>query len=169
MRTTSTLQVEIPAGVQTGHKVQLRGKGAVGPGGGPSGDLYLEIRVSAHRVFSRHGDNLETTLRVPMTAAILGTQVDLDTFDGTQEITIAAGTQPGQQIRLPGLGVGRLQREGRGDLIVNIMVQVPTNLDPAQRELIEQLAQLRQEDRVEPEPLEDGGVFSRLRERFAGH
>ena len=111
----------------------------------------------------------KATLRVPMTAAILGTQVDLDTFDGTQEITIAAGTQPGQQIRLPGLGVGRLQREGRGDLIVNIMVQVPTNLDAAQRELIEQLAQLRQEDRVEPELLEDGGVFSRLRERFAGH
>ena len=169
VRTTSTLQVEIPPGVQTGHKVQLRGKGAVGPGGGPSGDLYLEIKVSAHRVFSRHGDNLETTLRVPMTAAILGTKVDLDTFDGTQEITIAPGTQPGQQIRIAGLGVGRLQREGRGDLIVNIMVQVPTNLDAAQRELISQLAQLRQEDRVEPEPLADSGVFSRLRERFAGH
>ena len=169
VRTTATMQVEIPAGVQTGHRVKLSGQGAVGPGGGPSGDLYLEIKVSAHRVFSRHGDNLETTLRVPMTAAILGTQVDLETFDGTQEITITAGTQPGQQIRLPGLGVGRLQREGRGDLIVNIMVQVPTNLDAAQRELIEQLAQLRKEDRVEPEPLEDGGVFSRLRERFAGH
>lgn len=169
VRTTATMQVEIPAGVQTGHRVKLSGQGAVGPGGGPSGDLYLEIKVSAHRVFSRHGDNLETTLRVPMTAAILGTQVDLETLDGTQEITISAGTQPGQQIRLAGLGVGRLQREGRGDLIVNIMVQVPTNLDAAQRELIEQLAQLRKEDRVEPEPLEDGGVFSRLRERFAGH
>ena len=169
VRTTATMQVEIPAGVQTGHRVKLSGQGAVGPGGGPSGDLYLEIKVSAHRVFSRHGDNLETTLRVPMTAAILGTQVDLETFDGTREITISAGTQPGQQIRLAGLGVGRLQREGRGDLIVNVMVQVPTNLDVAQRELIEQLAQLRKEDRVEPEPLEDGGVFSRLRERFAGH
>ena len=92
MRTTVTMQVEIPAGVQTGHKVQLRGKGAVGPGGGPSGDLYLEIQVSSHRVFSRQGDNLETTLRVPMTAAILGTKVDLETFDGTQEITISAGS-----------------------------------------------------------------------------
>lgn len=168
IRTTVQKTVSVPAGVKTGHKLQLRGQGAIGAGGGPAGDLYLEVRVEKHKIFTRQGDNLETTLRIPMTAAALGTQITLDTFDGPQTIDVAPGTQSGTIMTLEGLGVGWLNHDRRGDLLVNLMVSTPSSLDAEQKELLERLAQLRHEERVEPVFPSDASMFSKLRDRFTG-
>ncbi|MFD1719506.1 molecular chaperone DnaJ [Georgenia deserti] len=170
VRTRQTLTIEVPAGVETGTRIRMSGQGEVGPGGGPAGDLYVEIHEREHPVFVRRGDDLHCTLPVPMTAAALGTMTTLDTLDGEQEIDIAPGTQPEQVYTLRGLGVGHLQRPGRGDLHVHVEVQVPTRLDDRQRELLGELAELRGEERPEPRLAATGsGMFSRLREKFAGH
>lgn len=162
-----TMSVDIPAGVETGTRIRLAGRGDAGVGGGPKGDLYIEIREQQHDTFERRGDDLHCTLEVPMTAAALGATMAVDTFDGAQEVEVRAGTHAGSTVRLRGLGVGRLQRAGRGDLFVHLDVQTPTELDDEQAELLRKLAQLRDEElpAAKLAPI-GGGVFSRLRDAF---
>ncbi|QCP05927.1 molecular chaperone DnaJ [Brevibacterium sp. CS2] len=169
VRAERSLPVRIPAGVSDGVRIKLAGQGEVGPGGGPPGDLYLEIRVIDHPVFTRDGDHLRCMLTVPMTAAALGSAVQLETFDGVQTIEIEPGLQSGTVKRLPGLGATRLRHSSRGDMLVTVVVQTPNKLDARQRELLEQLAEAR--DEVEPEAIvgeQSKSRFSRIRERFAG-
>ena len=130
VRSRRTLTVKIPAGVDNGMRIQLAGEGEVGPGGGPAGDLYVEIHERPHPVFQRRGDDLHCTVTLPMTAAALGTTVPLETLDGKEEIDIRPGTQSGQSIPLHGRGIPHLRGGGRGDLIVHVEVQTPTKLDP---------------------------------------
>ena len=146
VRTQRTMTVAIPAGVDTGTRIHLAGEGEVGPGGGPQGDLYVEVVVAEHPVFHRRGDDLHASLTVPMTAAALGASMTLETFDGEREIDIKPGTQPGETIVLRGLGVTHLRTAGRGDLIVHADVRTPTRLDGHQEELLRQLAALRSEE-----------------------
>jgi molecular chaperone DnaJ len=160
-------QLKVPAGVGTGTRIHLAGQGEAGPGGGPAGDLYVEIEVRRHPVFERDGNDLHATLKVPMTAAALGTDISLDTFDGSQTVTVDPGTQSGESVRLSQLGVPRLRGTGRGDLIVTIQVETPTRLDSEQRELLERLAELRG-DHVAEGRFEHRGVFSRLRDKLRG-
>ena len=120
VRTRRTLTIRIPAGVDTGTRIQLAGEGEVGAGGGPAGDLYVEIVVAAHATFARRGDDLHCTVELPMTAAALGTSITLDTLDGDQTSTSQPGTQSGEVTTLRGLGVTHLRGAGRGDLIVHI-------------------------------------------------
>jgi molecular chaperone DnaJ len=169
VRSRRTLSVDVPAGVDTGTRIRLTGQGEVGPGGGPAGDVYLEIRERPHETFVRQGDDLHCTLPVPMTAAALGTVVELQTLDGPREIDVRPGTQPGQVVVEKGLGVGRLHHGGRGDLHVHIDVQVPTGLTEEQTDLLRRLAQLRDEERP-PSRLApaSAGVFSKLRDKLAG-
>ncbi|MDE0572845.1 molecular chaperone DnaJ [Demequina sp. B12] len=164
-----TVKVDIPAGVETGTRIRLSGRGDAGVAGGPKGDLYVEIREKQHDVFERRGDDLHCTLEVPMTAAALGAQMDVDTFDGPQPVEIRQGTHAGSTVKLKGLGVGRLQRAGRGDLHVHLDVHTPTDLSDEQTDLLRQLAALRGEEMPEATlaPL-GGGVFSRLRGHFKG-
>lgn len=136
VRARRTLTVKIPAGVDNGTRIQLAGEGEVGPGGGPAGDLYVEIAETSHPTFQRRGDDLHCTVTIPMTAAALGTQVPLQTLDGPEEVDIRPGTQSGQSIPLHGRGVTHLRGGGRGDLIVHVEVQTPTKLDPEQEELL---------------------------------
>ncbi|MFC8598947.1 molecular chaperone DnaJ [Isoptericola sp. NPDC057191] len=169
VRSRRTLTVNVPAGVDTGTRIKLTSQGEVGPGGGPAGDLYVEIREKPHDTFVRRGDDLHCTLQVPMTAAALGTVLDLETLDGEQEIDLRPGTQPGQVVTLKGLGVGHLHAGGRGDLNVHVDVQVPTGLDEEQTELLRSLATLRGEERPEPRlTAAHPGVFSRLRDKLSG-
>lgn len=168
VRTKVAKDVRIPAGVDEGTRLRMSGEGEVGPGGGAPGDLYVELHIRPDPVFSRVRNDLVTTIRVPMTTAVLGTSYQLDTFDGQQSLTIPPGTQPGTVLTLPGLGVGMLQQRGRGDLQVHIEVVIPRHLDSTQLQLIEQLAQIRGEERIELARMDDGGVFSRLRDKFAG-
>ncbi|ACZ31209.1 chaperone DnaJ domain protein [Xylanimonas cellulosilytica DSM 15894] len=169
VRSRRTLTVNVPAGVDTGTRIKLTAQGEVGPGGGPAGDLYVEIHEKPHEVFVRRGDDLHATLPVPMTAAALGTVLPLDTLDGAQEIDLRPGTQPGQIITLKGLGVGHLHTGGRGDLHVHIDVTVPKPEDDEQAELLRRLATLRGEERPESRlAAANPGVFTRLRDKLSG-
>lgn len=171
VRVEKTLTVRIPAGVSDGTRIQLAGQGEVGRGGGPAGDLFIELSVARDPVFTRDGDHLRATITVPMTAAALGATVPLETFDGPQDIEIEPGTQSGTEKKLVGLGAKRLRRDTRGDLLVTILVQTPTGLDAAQREILEQLAAARGESEPTATVSEQShhrNPFSRLREKFAG-
>lgn len=161
--------VDIPAGVETGTRIRMQGAGDAGFAGGPKGDVYVEIRELPDKVFERRGDDLHCTLELPMTAAALGTVTTVDTLDGPHEVDIRPGAQAGSTIKLKGLGVGRLQRQGRGDLYVHLDVVTPTDLTDEQRELLSKLATLRGEELPEARlaPI-GGGVFARLRDAFMG-
>jgi molecular chaperone DnaJ len=182
VRSRRTLTVKIPAGVDTGTRVQLAEEGEVGPGGGPPGDLYVEITVARHQTFTRHGNDLHCTVTVPMTAAALGTTISLPTLEAdlvppqgattdletTVDLDIRPGTQSGAEQVLRGRGVPGL-RGGRGNLVVTIAVETPTRLDERQEELLRELAALRSEEqpdaRVKPG---SKSVFGRLRDAFNG-
>jgi len=162
-----TKSLRVPAGVASGTRIHLAGQGEAGPGGGPAGDLYVEIEVERDPVFDRDGDDLRADLKIPMTAAALGTDVQLDTFDGEQTVSVRPGTESGDVVRLDDLGVPHLRGNGRGDLLVRVLVTTPRDLDDQQRELLEQLAQLRGESFTEGK-FEQRGLMSRLRDRLRG-
>lgn len=158
-----TYTVEVPAGLDPDNVLRLVGRGAVGPRGGPPGDLYVRVRVRAHDRFQRHGADLHHELAVPMTQAALGAVFDYETLDGIEELTIEPGTQTGTVIRLRGKGVPTGRGNRRGDLLVHLVVAVPTDLDDEQEELLRRLAERRGEP-VEP-PHE--GFLHRIRSAFS--
>jgi len=184
IRSRRSLTVKIPAGVDTGTRVQLAEQGEVGPGGGPPGDLYVEISVAKHPTFTRHGNDLHCTVTVPMTAAALGTTLQLPTLEAdvvppegattdletSFDLDIRPGTQSGTESVLRGRGVPGL-RGGRGDLVVTIAVETPTRLDPRQEELLTELAAIRGEEQPAGQIKAAGGksVFGRLRDAFNPH
>jgi molecular chaperone DnaJ len=184
VRSRRTLTVKIPAGVDNGTRVQLAEQGEVGPGGGPAGDLYVEMQVAPHPTFTRQGNDLHTTVGIPMTAAALGTTLTLPTLeadlvdessDATSgvetsfELVIAPGTQSGSSQVLRARGVPGL-RSGRGDLVVTILVETPTRLDPRQEELLRELAAIRDEEKPTGQLREESkSVFGRLRDVFNPH
>ncbi len=178
VRSHRTINVKIPAGVASGNRVHLTSQGEVGPGGGPAGDLYVELSVLPHDVFKRDGDHLEVVVKVPMTAAALGTRVTLDTLEAerddldaelaTVDVDIPPGTQSGTRVTIAGRGVPRLRRDGRGDLGVTLLVQTPTRLDDEQSALLRQLAELRDESRHEVATARHGkGLLGWLKEAFS--
>lgn len=178
IRSHRTINVKIPAGVASGNRVHLASQGEVGPGGGPAGDLYVELAVESHDTFKRDGDNLEVVVKVPMTAAALGTRITLDTLEAERddldaelarvEVDIPSGTQSGTRVTIAGRGVPRLRREGRGDLGVTLLVQTPTRLDDEQRDLLRQFAAVRGESRAEVAVAKRGlGVLGWLKEAFS--
>jgi molecular chaperone DnaJ len=169
VRTRRTIKVRIPAGVEDGTHIQLAGEGEVGPGGGPPGDLFLEIVQRPHPIFERNADDLHCTVTIPVSAAGLGATLSVETLDGAKELDIRPGTQSGQVIPLYGLGVRHLNESGRGDLIIHVTVETPTKLDEEQENLLRQLAKLRGEE-APPGKFAPGqqGFFSRLRDAFNG-
>ncbi len=178
IRSRRGLTVKIPPGVDTGTRVQLSGEGEVGPGGGQPGDLYVEINVAPHRTFVRDGLNLRCEVAIPMTAAALGTTIDLPLLEAdldTEEIPvehtisldIRPGTQSGTEHVLRGRGVPSLRSQARGDVIVTIAVETPAKLDDRQQELLRELASLRNEESPDGRiQLAHKGVFGRLRDAF---
>ncbi|MDR1448997.1 MAG: molecular chaperone DnaJ [Propionibacteriaceae bacterium] len=179
VRASRTVTVKAPPGVTTGNRIRLEAQGDVGPGGGPAGDLYVELAVKEHDLFTRRGDDLEATLEIPMTAAALGAVIDMPTLDAEREaadpadcsveVEIARGAQTGTRVVARGKGVPKLRGRGRGDLGITIIVRTPADLDEQQIELLEKLAELRGEQTPQLTPkLAKGGVFSRLKEAFGG-
>ncbi|HEY6740304.1 MAG TPA: molecular chaperone DnaJ [Actinopolymorphaceae bacterium] len=169
VRARRNLSVRIPAGVDDGTRIQLSGQSEVGPGGGPAGDLYIEIEVRAHDIWHRRGADLHCSITVPMTAAALGTTVPIKTLDNKDlEIEVKPGTQSGAEVVIPEQGVPHLSRPTRGNIVAHIVVETPTKLDGAQRELLEQLAKLRGEDAAKGKVTSagKGGLFSRLKDAF---
>jgi molecular chaperone DnaJ len=161
-----TVTVKVPAGVEHGMRIRLTGEGEIGPGGGPAGDLYVEVVEKPHPVFEREGSDLHCKVTLPMTAAALGTTVTLRTLDSTEDIVIKPGTQGGSVLPLRARGMPHLRGAGRGDLFVHVEVVTPAKLDDEQEELLRQLAKLRGEERPPGTP--SGGLFGRLRDAFAG-
>ena len=172
VRARREISVKIPAGVGDGMRVRLAAQGEVGPGGGPAGDLYVEVHEQAHDIFVRDGDDLHCTISVPMVDAALGSTVTVDAIlDGLTEITIPPGTQPGSVNTLRGHGMPHLRSGVRGDLHVHVEVVVPTRLDNRDVELLRELKGRRGRDVPEVRSTHgstSSGLFSRLRETFTG-
>ena len=149
-------------------RVRMAGQGEVGHGGGPAGDLYVEVDVKPHPVFTREKDNLHLTVHVPMVDAALGSTVAVQSLDGTMiDFVIPAGTQPADRLVVSGKGMPRLRGEGFGNMIAHVDVTVPRELDDKSRELLEKLRRHRAEEAgVHADESEHGSVFSKLRNRF---
>ena len=159
VRSRRTLKVKIPAGVESGNRIQMSGQGEVGPGGGPAGDLYVEIVEKPHDFLIRDGKDLHLSIAISMAAASLGTTVEVETLDGPHSVEIKAGCQGAEAITLRGLGVTKLRGSGRGDLIVHVEVVTPQKLSKEEQELLKKFAALRGEK---------SGSFQ-LHNRNAGH
>lgn len=150
--------VDVPAGVDTGATLRLAGKGAAGVRGAGFGDLYVRIRVLNHDRFERNGNDLLAELAVPMTIAALGGDIDFETLEGTETISVAAGTQTGKVFRLAGHGVPSLQNGRRGDIRAVAVVVVPERLTDEQEDLLRQFAAARGD-----EVSESKSLLSRIR------
>ena len=134
------VSVKIPKGIATGKKLRLAGKGMEGRNGGPPGDLYLQISVKDHPIFTREGDDLVVEKEVSFPEAVLGTTIEVPTLEGKKRIKVPAGTQSHTKMRLKGLGLPHFQKEGRGDELVRVTVRVPKRVSEKSRKLIEELA-----------------------------
>lgn len=168
VRARKSIPIKIPAGVETGNRIQLSGQGEVGPGGGAAGDLYVEIIELPHDFIIREDSNLHISISIPVTSAAIGTKVVIDTLDGKQEVEIKEGTQSGSTVVLRGLGVTRLRGSGRGDLIVHIQVLTPTKLNKEQSDLFKKIASIRNEglDKVTINTNEEQGFFDKVKRAF---
>jgi molecular chaperone DnaJ len=162
VQASRTIDVEVPAGVDDGQRLRLAGRGPAAPRGGAPGDLYVTVRVAPHPDFERSGDDLLHAARISIAQAALGAHLVVPTLEGTTELPVPPGTQPGQVFRVRGEGVPSLRGRGRGDLLVRIDVHVPTRLGEDEAALLRQLAELRGEEVAPP----DKGVFSKLRSAF---
>jgi molecular chaperone DnaJ len=156
------LAVDVPAGVEDGQRLRLSGRGPAAARGGVAGDLYVTVRVATHPHYERHGDDLHRLLHVTMAQAALGTHTTVETFDDPQDVAVPAGTQSGRKIRLRGLGVPAVRSGRRGDIVLHVAVDIPTQLTAEEAALLEQFAAIRGEA-VDP-PRE--GLFSRIRSAF---
>ncbi len=132
--------VNVPAGIADGQTLNMRGEGEAGYRGGPSGDLYVNIRVKPHKLFTRKGYDLHLDLNIPVTTAALGGEVEVPTLNGAIKYKVPEGTQPGTVFRLRDQGVTRLNTSAKGDLFVRANVQIPKKLNDEQRELFQKLA-----------------------------
>jgi molecular chaperone DnaJ len=159
-----TLSVDIPAGIEDGQRIRVSGRGHAGEHGGPSGDLYVQIRVQEDPRFVRNQDDLLTAVDVSAPLAALGTRVQVPTIEGSTELEIPAGTQPGETFAVRGEGMPALRGRRRGDLQVVVNVVVPKRLKREQRELLERLADTLTEENLRTEE----GVFGKLRRAFGG-
>ncbi|CAM2820880.1 molecular chaperone DnaJ [Saccharomonospora xinjiangensis] len=172
VRARRDVTAKIPPGVGDGMRIRLSGQGEVGPGGGPAGDLYVEVDEVPHEDFERQGNDLHCRLRVPVTAAALGAVIPMETLvDGETDVEIEPGTQPNTELVLTGFGMPRLRSsgrvDGRGDLHIHVEVVVPTKLDDEQADLLRELARLRGEEvpTLAGNGHKPGGLFSKLRSK----
>ncbi len=154
--------VDIPAGVDNGNTLQLGGRGAAGPRGGRPGDLFVHVRVKPDERFSRQGNDLVHVLHVPMAQAALGAHLRYETLDGTEDLVIPRGTQPGRVFRLRGRGVPDVNGRGRGDLLVQVVVDTPTDLTKEQEDILRLFASSRGEEVTPAET----GFMAKVRSAF---
>jgi len=159
---TKTFTVDVPAGVDHGSTLRLGARGSAGLRGGPPGDLYVHIGVSADERFERQGDDLFVTVPIAFTQAALGASLTVETLDGEEQIEIPAGTPSGYVVRLRGRGVPHVRGRGRGEMRVQFVVEIPTDLTKEQEDLLRRLAAERGEQ-VAPS---GEGFFSKLRSAF---
>lgn len=144
-RANRTLEIKIPAGVETGSRLRLQGEGDTGSNGGPPGDLYVVLEIAEDEVFLREGDDLVLPLELPFPTLALGGEISVPTIekDGNEEsVAVPPGTQVGTELRLRGKGLGRLGRRGRGDLVVRVGVRVPSAPSAKEKDLLREYAEV---------------------------
>jgi molecular chaperone DnaJ len=156
---TKTLDVEIPAGIHDGQQIRIRAAGHAGAGGGPAGDVYVEVRVVPDERLERDGNDIVTTVQLTVVQAALGATVTVPTLEGDVELEFEPGTQPGEVRVLRGKGMPVLQRYGRGDQRVLVDVAVPRRLNDEQRRLLKQFEEHSNEETYR----RDEGFFEKLR------
>lgn len=161
-RAQRTLKVKIPAGVDSGSRLRIGGEGDAAERSGPPGDLYIFIEVEEHAFYKRGGDDLYCLVPLSVPQAVLGTELALDTFEGEERLQVPAGTQAGQRFRIHGKGMPRLGRTGRGDLYVEVEIQVPKKLNKEEKRLYAELQRLEKEREEK-----GGGFFRKVMEKFA--
>ncbi|HIE33935.1 MAG TPA: molecular chaperone DnaJ [Candidatus Altiarchaeales archaeon] len=152
------IRVKIPAGVDTGHRLRVKGEGDVGIRGGPPGDLYVVIHVKPHKIFERHGDDLFLEIPITFSQAALGAEIEVPTLESKAKIKIPPGTDTGTVFRLGGKGMPHLGGKGRGDENIRVRIVTPKRLSAREKELFEELAKLENEPK--------DGIFDRIRNRF---
>jgi molecular chaperone DnaJ len=142
------IKVRIPAGVDDGMRLRMSGHGDAGEGGGPPGDLYVYIRVEPHEIFQREGDDLHLELPIGFAEAGLGCKKEIPTLRGSARLTIPAGTQSGRLFRVRGEGMPNVHGQGKGDLIVSVVVETPGRLDDRQKELLKEFGELEAQNQA---------------------
>lgn len=162
-RVDRKLKINIPAGVDTGTRLRLAGEGNPGQPGAQAGDLYVVITVKDHAIFHRRENDLHCSLPINVAQAVLGADIEIETFDGPQLVRIAEGTQSGAQVKLRGLGVPHVNSRARGDLWVHVDVQIPKRLTREQKKLFEQLREVLPMDNAPHEK----SVFEKVKDFFA--
>ena len=162
IRKVRTRTVKIPAGVDTGSRLMLRGEGELGAGGGPPGDLYVVIQVKEHPLFTREGTTIICEIPLSLPQAALGAEIEVPTLDGKVKKKVPAGAQSGTVFRLRGKGLPDPSGHGRGDQLVRIIVETPRRLTPRQRELLEEFGRISG-DGVSPAAK---GFFDKVKEMF---
>ena len=145
-KTPHKLSVTIPAGIDDGQRLRLRGEGEVGEGGGQPGDLYVEVSIKEHPLFKRQNEHIILEMPITFVQASLGASVQVPTLDGSMSVKIPAGTQHDELIRLRGKGIKRLNGSGFGDEVIRILVETPTRLSGKQKELLKQFERAGSED-----------------------
>jgi len=134
------ITVKIPAGIRSGQKLRLEGKGQPSPVGGKAGHLFIQIYVRDHPIFKREGDDIVVEKEIPLSQAILGTSIEVQTLDGNRRVKVPPGTQSHTRLRLRGQGISHMKGEEKGDLYVKVIVRIPKNLTDKQKELTKELA-----------------------------
>ncbi len=160
-----TIEIEIPAGVENGMQLSMRGKGNAGKNGGPAGDLLITIEELAHEYFSRDGMNIVHDYYLNFADAALGTSIEVPTLDGKVKVKIPEGTQAGKILRLKGKGLPSVQEYGKGDQLININIWTPKSLTSEEKSILEKL---RNAPNFQPKPgKEEKGFFDRMKEMFS--
>ena len=161
---SNRIVVNIPAGIDNGQTLTLRGEGEAGYRGGPNGDLYVVINVRPHKLFTRKGYDLYLDMNIPVTVAALGGEIQVPTLTGTVKYTVPEGTQPGTTFRLREQGVTRLNASGKGDMLVRANVQIPRKLNEEQRELMRKLAEALGDRVADSKPVKRG-IFEKMKDK----
>lgn len=173
-RESKTLEVNVPAGVDNGTRLRMAGEGEAGENGGPSGDLYIYIRVRPHEIFTRDDTDIYMEQKINVAQAALGDEIEVPTLEGRIKFTIPAGVQSGARFRLKGKGVKGMRSYGKGDQYVTVIVETPKNLTDEQRQLFEKLAdsldrfdgQSAKGVRRTEKKKEDKGFFDKMKDLF---
>jgi molecular chaperone DnaJ len=164
---SKTLQVKIPSGIDEGDRIRLSGEGERGQGGGPAGDLYVQIHIKQHAVFQREGDDLHCEMPIGFATAALGGEIEIPTLDGAAKIKIPAETQSGKVFRLRGKGIKGVRSSFPGDLMCHVVVETPVNLTSRQRELLKEFDDINRSDEASHSPRAKSWM-DKMKDFFAG-
>ena len=162
-----TLAVKIPGGVDEGDRIRLAGEGEHGVNGGPAGDLYVQVHLKPHAVFTRDHNDLHCEMPISFTAAALGGEIEIPTLDGAAKIRIPPETQSGRTFRLRGKGIKGVRNQTFGDLLCHVVVETPVNLSERQKELLRELEELNNADAERHNPRAKSWM-DKVKEFFAG-